>query len=154
MENRKVEVKSMVSYSVGLIVPDLHFERVFSAEGAVKQIDYEILREGLSEPGVYALFAEGILNIESEQDRIDLGLQEPGESINRFKTLSSGQILKMLKLDPIDVFTKEIDGLNREQVTRVADLAINEKVVNFDKAQVIKKKCGIDVIACIQHGVE
>lgn len=149
-DGRKVTVKSMVNYSVGLNIPDLRFKRDFTKEGETKAIDFDTLFEGVTSLGVRTLFDEGILYIDNKQDRIDLGLEEEGQP-ERFKILNRGQILKLLKVDPISKLQETLEILPREQINRIAEVAIEEKFTDFDKCNVIKKFCGIDVISSVQN---
>ena len=152
-ENRKVTVKSMVNYKVGLNIPELRFMREFSRENEVKYIDFDILLEGLNLLGVKTLFDEGILFVVEEQDRIDLGLQEaPGEE--KFQVLNRGQILKLLKLDTLEKFEDTLKKLPKEQIFRVADIAIEEKFTDYEKCKLLKQYCGIDVIEIVKNNEE
>lgn len=149
-DGRKVTVKSMVNYSVGLNIPDLRFKRDFTKEGETKTIDFDTLFEGVTSLGVRTLFDEGILYIENKQDRIDLGLEEEGQP-ERFRILNRGQILKLLKVDPVSKLQETLETLPREQINRIAEVAIEEKFTDFEKCNVIKKFCGIDVISSVQN---
>lgn len=149
-DGRKVTVKSMVNYSVGLNIPDLRFKRDFTKEGETKAIDFDTLFEGVTSLGVRTLFDEGILYIDNKQDRIDLGLEEEGQP-ERFKILNRGQILKLLKVDPVSKLQETLETLPREQINRIAEVAIEEKFTDFEKCNVIKKFCGIDVISSVQN---
>ena len=149
-DGRKVIVKSMVNYIVGLNIPDLRFKREFAKEGETKSIDFDTLLEGITSLGVRTLFEEGILYIENKQDRIDLGLEEEGSS-EKFKVLTRGQILKLLKVDPIAKLQETLEISPKEQINRIAEVAIEEKFTDFDKCNLIKKFCGIDVISSVQN---
>ena len=151
-EIRKVTVKSMANYQVTFVMPEIRFKRVFSKEGETKMIEFEILLEGLSSYGIKTLFDEGILIIENEKDRIDLGLQEGVEDAVRFKVLNHGQILKLLKVDPISELEKNLKVLPREQILRIAETAIQEKFTDYDKCLLIKKYCDVDIITSVQNG--
>nr|DAI57090.1 MAG TPA: hypothetical protein [Caudoviricetes sp.] len=149
-DGRKVIVKSMVNYIVGLNIPDLRFKREFAKEGETKSIDFDTLLEGITSLGVRTLFEEGILYIENKQDRIDLGLEEEGRP-EKFKVLTRGQILKLLKVDPISKLQETLEISPKEQINRIAEVAIEEKFTDFDKCNLIKKFCGIDIISSVQN---
>ena len=59
--------------------------------------------------------------------------------------------MKLLKVDPISKLESTLEVLPREQVNRIAEVAIEEKFTDFDKCNVIKKFCGIDVISSVQN---
>ena len=151
MENakRKVAVKSAVNYGVGLYLSELRFYRDFTKEGEMKQIDFEILYEAVTDPGVRALFDNGILYISEEKDRIVLGLQEPDEEPTLI--LTKGQIIKLLKVDSFESFQETFNKLPKEQAVRVAETAITEKITDYAKCQVIKERLGIDVLLNVQN---
>lgn len=149
-EGRKVIVKSMTNYTVELYIPDLRFKREFSKEGETKTIDFDTLFEGITSQGIRTLFEEGILHIENRQDRIDLGLEEENQE-GKFKVLNRGQILKLLRVDPISKLKEIISIVPREQINRIAEVAIEEKFTDFDKCNLIKKSCGIDIISSVQN---
>ena len=150
-ENRKVTVKSMASYQVSLLMPEIRFKRVFTKEGETKAIEFDILYEGMSTYGIRTLFEEGILIIENEQDRIDLGLQENQAETAKFQVLNRGQILKLLRVDPIAKLEETLSILPREQILRIADVAIKEKFTDYEKCQLIKRACDIDIITSVQN---
>lgn len=152
-ENRKVTVKSMVNYRVGLYIPDLRFNREFTREGDTKGIDFDILYEGVSSQGVRTLFEEGILYIPEKKDRVDLGLEDE-DAEEKFQILTENQILKLLRLDPLAKAEEVISKLPLEQVKRIAEIAIREKITDYEKCGLIKKYCKIDVIAMVQSEEE
>lgn len=151
-EIRKVTVKSMANYPVSLYIEDLKFKRSFENEGETKAIEFETLSEGLSSNGVRTLFEEGILIIENQKDRIDLGLQEGEADEERFKVLNHGQILKLLRVDSTVKLGETLKILPREQILRIADIAIREKITDYERCMLIKKYCGVDVITSVQNG--
>ena len=151
--NRKVTVKSMVNYTVILNIPYLRFKREFTKEGEMKSIDFDTLFEGMTTQGVRTLFDEGILYIENQKDRIDLGLEEEGQE-EKFKVLNRTQIIKLLKIDPISTLEDMLPKLPREQINRIAEVAIAEKFTDFDKCSLIKKYCGTDIISSVQNMFE
>ena len=152
--DRKVNVKSVVNYGVAFTIPELRYKRTFSKENEIKSIDFAILEEALSSNGARTLFEEGILVIENEQDRIDLGLQEEGDNPLKFEIFSSEKIKEILatysESELADIFSE----LPREQIYRFAEIAILNKFTDYNKCLLIKKSCGIDVITNVQNGTE
>lgn len=147
---RKVKVKSMVDYSVGISLPEIHFKRVFTKNGEIKTIPFEIMYEAVTSHGVRAMFDEGMLYIDNEQDRIDLGLQEEGSQPS-FIPLTDLEVLRALKSDPIDKFEEIIKKQPKEQIMRIANIAIKNKILDYGKCELIKHYCGVDVIGAIQE---
>lgn len=150
-ENRKVAVKSTVNYKVGLSIPELRFFREFTRDGDTKSIDFDTLYEGITSLGVRTLFEEGILYIPEKQDRVDLGLEEADEKEDKFKPLTENQILKLLRLDSPEKLEEVVNTLPLEQVNKIAETAIKEKITDYQKCSIIKKRCKIDIITMVQN---
>jgi len=86
MENKQVELISMVDAYVGIDVPDLHLKRLWERKGAKKKIPFEVLKEAIYDPSVDYLLRQGILYIEDLDVKIELGLEdeeakEPGAQL-------------------------------------------------------------------------
>ena len=74
MDN-KVKVKSLISSRVVISIPDMRLRRVWEKKGAVKIIPFDQLEEAMYNPGVEALFREGILGIDDLEIKKALGLE-------------------------------------------------------------------------------
>lgn len=150
MEN-KVKVVNLISSRVNINLPDMRLHRVWEKKGAVKVIPFEQLEEALYNPGVEALFTEGILGIEDLETKKKLGL-EPGdaqEPVNII-VLDDTQRKRYLKVMPLHEFKENIKKLPVEQIRELAQFAIDNEIVDFDKAEIIKKITGTDIIGTIQ----
>lgn len=150
MDN-KVKVVNLISSRVNINVPELSLRRIWEKKGAVKTIPLEQLEEAMYNPGVEALFTEGILGIEDMEVKRYLGLEpEDAEEPVNIITLDDAQRKRYLTVLPLHEFKEKIKELPMEQIRELAQYAIDNEVANFDKAEVIKKVIGTDIIASIQ----
>ena len=147
----KVKVVNLISSRVNIDVPDVRLKRVWERRGAIKTVPFDQLEEALYDPGVEALFREGILGIEDLEIKKRLGLEpeDATEPINII-TLDDSQRKRYLKVLPLHEFKEKIKELPREQISELAQYAIDNEIVDFDKAEIINKIIGTDIIGTIQ----
>lgn len=147
----KVKVVNLISSRVNINIPDIHLRRIWEKKGAVKVIPFEQLQEAIYSPGVEALFREGILGIEDLEVKQKLGLEpEDVEQPVNIIVLDDAQRRRYLTVMPLHEFKEKIQDLSREQVRELAQFAIEKELVDFDKAEIIKKITGTDIIGTIQ----
>jgi hypothetical protein len=150
MEN-KVKVVNLISSRVNIDLPEMRLSRVWEKKGAVKTIPFEQLEEALYNPGVEAMFKEGILGIEDLEVKKKLGLEpEEAKTPVNIIILDDAQRKRYLKVLPLHEFKEKIQELPAEQVRELARFAIDNEIVDFDKAEIIKKMTGTDIIGSIQ----
>lgn len=147
----KVKVVNLISSRVNINLPEVRLKRIWEKRGAVKTIPFDQLEEALYDPGVEALFVEGILGIEDLETKKKLGLEpeDASEPVNII-TLNEQQRKRYLTVMPLHEFKEQIQKLPMEQVRELAQFAIDNEVVDFDKAEIIKKMVGVDIIGTIQ----
>ena len=147
----KVKVVNLISSRVNIDVQDVRLKRVWERRGAIKTVPFDQLEEALYDPGVEALFREGILGIEDLEIKKRLGLEpeDATEPINII-TLDDSQRKRYLKVLPLHEFKEKIKELPREQISELAQYAIDNEIVDFDKAEIINKIIGTDIIGTIQ----
>jgi len=147
----KVKVENLISSRVNIVVPELSLRRVWEKKGAVKTIPLEQLEEAMYNPGVEALFRDGTLGIEDMEVKKYLGLEpeDAKEPVNII-ILNDQQRKRYLTVMPTAEFKEKLHELPIEQVRELAQYAIQNEIINFDKAEIIKKMIGIDIIATIQ----
>lgn len=152
MSDRKVVVKNVSKFMVGLSFPNSNFHRLLKGEGSKVFIPFDVIEEGISEPGTLELFEDGLLVIENKQDRIDLGLEDPDEEENDVPTvLSSREILAILERRSPTEIAAMFDGLAKEQKQKAAQVAIENKISDYGTVTLIKKYTGVDVLKAIQQ---
>lgn len=147
----KVKVENLISSRVNIVIPELNLRRVWEKKGAVKTIPLEQLEEAMYNPGVEALFRDGTLGIEDMEVKKYLGLEpEDAEEPINIIILNDQQRKRYLTVMPVAEFKEKIRELPIEQVRELAQYAIQNEIANFDKAEIIKKMIGTDIIATIQ----
>ena len=147
---KRVALKSLVNYTVVITVPDLHFRREFKKVNEVRYVPYDTMLELVSNPGVSKMIEEGIIYVMDEEDRIAFGLQEEPEKPS-FVPLTDLEILKLLKSETIEKFTSTINDQPIEQVKRIAEVAIKNKAIDYNKNEILKSACGVDALGAIQE---
>lgn len=147
----KVKIVNLISSRVNIDVPDVRLKRVWEQKGAVKTVPFDQLEEALYDPGVEALFREGILGIEDLEIKKKLGL-EPEDAIEPVNiiVLNDMQRKRYLTVMPLSEFKTKIKELPLEQVRELAQFAITNELVDFEKDEIIKKITGTDIIGTIQ----
>ena len=150
MEN-KVKVVNLISSRVNINIPDIRLNRIWERKGAVKVIPFDQLEEAMYNPGVEALFREGILGIEDLEIKKALGLEpdDATEPVNII-VLNDTQRKRYLTVMPTSEFKVKVKELPIEQVRELAKYAIDNEIAAFDKAEIIKKMIGTDIIGTIQ----
>ena len=147
----KVKVENLISSRVNIVIPELSLRRVWEKKGAVKTIPLEQLEEAMYNPGVEALFRDGTLGIEDMEVKKYLGLEpEDAEEPVNIIILNDQQRKRYLTVMPTAEFKEKVRELPIEQVRELAQYAIQNEIANFDKAEIIKKMVGTDIIATIQ----
>jgi hypothetical protein len=147
----KVKVKSLVSSRVVISIPDMRLRRIWEKKGAVKVIPFEQLEEAMYNPGVEALFKEGVLGIDDMEVKVKLGLEPEGavEPVNII-VLDDKQRERYLKVLPMHEFRQKMKELPKEQIMELANYAIEHEIADFDKSELILKVVGIDILSAIK----
>ena len=147
----KVKVENLISSRVNIVIPELSLRRVWEKKGAVKTIPLDQLEEAMYNPGVEALFRDGTLGIEDMEVKKYLGLEpEDAEEPVNIIILNDQQRKRYLTVMPTPEFKEKIRELPIEQVRELAQYAIQNEIANFDKAEIIRKMIGTDIIGTIQ----
>jgi hypothetical protein len=147
----KVEVKSLVSSTVLLTVPELRLRREWEKKGAKKLIPFDQLEEAMYSPGVEALFRDGALGIDDMEVKIALGLEEEGTTVpTNIIALDDAQRERYLRNMPIAEFRQSIQKLPNEQLIELANYAIEKQIADFDKAELLLKLTDIDILSAIK----
>ena len=147
----KVKVVNLISSRVNIDLPEVRLKRIWEKKGAVKTIPFDQLEEAMYNPGVEALFREGMLGIEDLEIKKKLGLEpeDATEPVNII-TLNDAQRKRYLTVMPLHEFKTSINELPLEQVRELAQYAIDNEIADFDKSEIIEKITGTDIIGTIQ----
>lgn len=149
MTDRKVLLENKSSATVNFSVPNSNFSRTLKGEGAKTYVPFDIMFEGLSEPGVDVLFSEGFLYIADEKDRIDLGLDAIAEA--DVTIMSKEEMLEVLKENNPVKIKATLDGLALEQKKKFAYIAVDNDIYTAGLAKLIKDATGIDILNAIKN---
>ena len=154
----KVKVRNLTSNRIVLSIPDLRLRRIWEKKNAVNIIPFEQLEEAIYTPGVESLFRNGTLGIEEKDNPNEsmnikkaLGL-EPGdadEPVNII-TLTDEQRKRYLTAMPLFEFKEKVKELPQDQIVEMARYAIENKIMDFDKSDVIKAYTDIDIMSAIR----
>ena len=147
----KVKVENLISSRVNIVIPELSLRRVWEKKGAVKTIPLDQLEEAMYNPGVEALFRDGTLGIDDMEVKKYLGLEpEDAEEPVNIIVLNDQQRKRYLTVMPTAEFKEKVRELPIEQIRELAQYAIQNEIANFDKAEIIRKMIGTDIIGTIQ----
>lgn len=150
MEN-KVKITNLISSRVNISIPESNVRLIWERKGAVRIIPFEKLEEIIYNPGVESLFSQGVLGIEDMSVKKKLGLEpEDAEEPVNIITLDDTQRKRYLTVMPLHEFKENVKKLPIDQVRELAHYAIDNEIMNFDKAEIIKKMVGTDIITTIQ----
>ncbi len=149
--DKKVKVVSLVSQRVVLSVPDVRLRRVWERKGATATIPFEQLEEAIYSPGVERLFTNGILGIEDMEVKVALGLEPEGaKEPTNIITLDDEQRKRYLTVMPIYEFKEKVAELPIEQINELAAYAIEHEILDYDKAEEIRKYVDVDIMRAVK----
>jgi hypothetical protein len=152
----KVKITSQVEHRVRIYIPELRVNRLFSANGQSYLFDEETVEEMFYYPSVESLFKEGLFTIEDKKLRIRLGLEEENGTVAETVTapISDTTISAYLKVKPIGEFKEFVSELPKSQQNRFVDMAILNKITDYEKCSFLKEITGRDIIKVIQLNEE
>ena len=149
MTNRNVLVENMTKATVTLVVRNSNFKRALRGEGAKVNIPFDVLYNGLSEPGVDVMFQQGYLRIANKQDRIDLGLEfadDATEDTDVQAALSSAEMLAILKENNPIKIKSTLEGLAEKQRVKLVNVAAENGIYSPGLAKLIMDYTGMDLL--------
>lgn len=147
----KVTVISMTKGPVGITVPEVNFKHTWLNKGAKFDIDKEVLTQIMYDPGVEYMLKTGMLYIEDMEAKKEIGLEpEDAEEPVNIIVLSDKDMERYLGPMPIFDFKEKVAALSYEQVLSLADYAIEHRLTNIDKCNIIQQRCGRDIINAIK----
>lgn len=149
--NERVNVTSMVSGRIGLVLPRMHINKVWPKKGTKLPVEKDVLREAIYEPGVEYMFKEGLLYIDDMDFKIELGLEEEGTTKpENIIPIDEKYLIRVLKNMPIAEMKMAVAKMNDNQKRELVDFASEQNDISFDRMDVIKKLTGIDVVKVIE----
>lgn len=147
MAERMVWVENMTRASVTIVVRNSNFKRTLKGEGAKVSIPFDILYNGLSEPGIDVMIQKGYIRIIEKQDRIDLGLEMEEDTANTDTvTLGRKEMLQILtENNPVEI-KATLENLAETQRIKFANVAAENGIYSPGIAKLIKDYTGMDLL--------
>lgn len=147
----KIKITSTTVGEVSVFQPSIPFRMSWPAKGSTRAIEEEILEQLLYTPGFKRMIDSGVLYIEDMDVKKRLGIEpeDATEPVNVI-VLSDQEKNKYLKMYSADKFKEEIKKLSHEQLIDLADYAIENKIADFDKSEILEKACGKNIVKGIQ----
>lgn len=151
----KVVVTCMVNHPVSINVRSIPFAREWIGNGSSQKIEKDILEQIMYDPGVKFMFDHGMLYIEDMEVKKELGLEpEDAREPMNIIVLDDKQKRDCLIKLSYKKFTELVDKLSLEQVCELARYAIDNKMIDYERDEYIKSKCGKDIISTIRLNAE
>lgn len=147
----KIKITSTTVGEVSVFQPSIPFRMSWPAKGSTRAVEEEILEQLLYTPGFKRMIDSGVLYIEDMDVKKRLGIEpeDATEPVNVI-VLSDQEKNKYLKMYSADKFKEEIKKLSHEQLIDLADYAIDNKIADFDKSEILEKACGKNIVKGIQ----
>lgn len=147
----KVKLISKVPQNVYIEDAQQNVRHTFTGIGSSFSIEKDVLEQMMFDPGVNYMLENGILYIEDMEVKKELGIEPPDatEPVNVI-VLSEADKRRYLTSMPLFDFKEKIKSLKYEQLQQLADFAIENKLGDFEKSEIIKELCGRDIIRAIQ----
>ncbi len=155
MSDKKVNVISKVRYPITVSFPELRFSRTWEREGAVKAIDYDIVQEGMSDPGFEYMIRTGMLYIEDLEVKkeLDIEPEDAKEPVNII-IYSDKEIKELFSTKKtLKAFETALEKTTDEQRKNIAYKAVDIKLNDLEKARALYEMTGINVAALIEEKV-
>lgn len=149
--DKKVKIVNLISSRVNISVPESNVRLVWERKDAIRTISLDKLEELMYNPGVEALFSQGVLGIEDMEVKKVLGLEpeDAKEPVNII-TLNDAQRKRYLTVMPLPEFKENLKKLSIDQVRELAQYAIENEIMDYDKSEAVLKRAGVDIIGTIQ----
>ena len=155
MEQRMVIVKSGTPGTVSVVYPQYGLNRRWMKMGQPMAIPYETVEQCLWENGFRRMIDCGILQIDSMQDKKDLGLEsEDAEEPENIIVFSEKDMEMLLTAIPMDIFKKKILAAPKLQVDNLIDYAIENEKVDMQKIAFLKELTNRDILKAISSKIE
>ena len=147
----KVNIISTTVGEVSVFEPSIPFRASWPAKGSTRAVEKDIVEQLLFTPGFKYMIDTGMLYIENMEQKKELGIEpeDATEPVNVI-VLTDTTKNKYLKMYSTDKFKEEIKKLSHEQLIDLADYAIENKIADFEKSEILEKACGKNIIKGIQ----
>lgn len=151
MENKKINVISTVDAMVAIDDPQVRFSRTWDRKGTIRQIEFDTLRELSYNVCVWNMLTKGILYIDDMEAKIELGLESPdAKQPENIIVLNDAQKKRYLTVMPVAEFKAACMKLGANELNNLVDYAIDNELINYDKATILKQLTSRDIIKTIE----
>ena len=149
--SNKVKIVSKVNHRVSVDVPEIRFSRTWLSEGSVILVEKETLEELMYDIGFQNMIKMGILYIEDMEVKKELGLepQDATEPVNIIVLTDKGRHMYLTSLSLVG-FKDKVKKLSRTQIEELCTYAIEHKLLDVEKAKILKEACGRDIINAVR----
>lgn len=151
MLENMIPVRSAVSGTIVLTLPQFHFRRVWQKKGAVQYVDKDILRNSIFDDGVSAMFHDGDLIIDDLNFKKELGL-EPDDAIEptliELDDKLCNRLTKLMPVNEVVDIIKKLSDSQREEL--VSYMVQHSSDLKMDRIQSVNKLCHVDLLKKIQ----
>lgn len=153
---KKVKITSKTNQALRLKFPELRINRLFKGEGQSFLFDADAVEEMFYYPAAENAFRKGLFYIEDKELRVKLGLEEEDGEISEdvVAPISDTLILTYLKVKTFAEFEAFFEKLPMEHKLRFADIAVKNKIVDYEKCKLIKETTNKDIMKIIQLNEE
>ena len=147
----KIKITNTTNSRIAINVPELQFKRELMAMGSSVMVDKDLLEELLYDNGFKYMIDSGMVYIDDMSVKQDLGLEpiDAVEPTNIVVLTDKDRRRYMINLS-LQEFKNKVLELSREQVLQLADYAITNKLMDFEKVEFLKQVCGKDIITAIK----
>ena len=151
MEKDKVKITSMTRGLVSVNVPSASFYREWLNRGAVVMVERDKLDELMYDVGFKYMIDTGMLYIEDLEVKKELGIEpeDATEPVNVI-VLSDEDKKRYMTTMSLKEFKTQIEKIKIEQLNALVDYAVANRYADFDKAKVLQKITGRDIIQTIR----
>lgn len=152
----KVKVIGYVGNKTRIYIPELRVNRLFEKYGQSFLFDRDTVEEMFYYPSIESAFKEGLFYIDDKDLRIKLGLEEENGELGDevIAPISDTTILTYLKAKSYEDFEAYVTELPKVHQDRFINVAVDNKVLDYNKLNLLKKLTGKDVVKIIQLNEE
>ena len=149
--SKKVNIINRSTSRVGIKSETLRFNRVWNKKGQKIQVEEELLRDLMFEPGVANLFKKGLLALEEPTVETYVEnniIQDESE----MPTLLTDEDRKaMLTTMPIGELREKVSSLVKNEVDALVEYGVQNELGDVARLSVIKQETGRDIARIIAN---
>ena len=150
-EEKYVQVRNLSGQSVTMILPDEHIRRVFGPE-EVKEVPYSELQKVYARSGGAVLFKD-YLAIEDKDIAEEFGVSE--DLFTHEYSWTKEDVVELLKNpDKMDELKDALDFAPEGIINLIVDTAVELRVPDVNKRQVITEATGKNINSMIANQIE